>query len=76
MAKQANPIKKQNAVKSVPPTQQDAAIITPAGTVSLNLTLQDGMYGRIFKYRRDKGHVSDQEVIRLAITAFLERVDY
>ena len=44
--------------------------------IPINVNVTPGVYSRMEKLRKDKGFFSSQEVIRLALSFFLEKSGY
>lgn len=46
------------------------------GNVILGLRISESIYKRLIIYSKDKGHLSEQETIRLALSLFLDKQGY
>lgn len=60
--------------KSMPKTLTAAP--TPTGNENLRVTLDKKIYGRAERYQDAKGLLSMQEVVRLAMSFFLDKQGY
>jgi hypothetical protein len=60
----------------VPKTQREVDKLDDAAKVPVNTLFQGETFRRLFKYKRDKGLLFEQEVVRLAVANFLEQSGY
>lgn len=62
--------------KDVSITQQPLNGLTNAAKIPVNTLFQGETFRRLTKYKKDKGLLNEQDVIRLAVANFLEQSGY